>query len=129
MAMPLIIFKLGVILTIVAFLAVFALKGLGLLVTLLMLNVGGFFSKLALLKHDEPKHIAPPQTVHFHLHNKKGYEEYHHPVGYGGSDGWSDKSGINEFDKAELYNMYKRLGIIKSSDGLGSYPTYNVYPS
>lgn len=127
--MPLIIFKLGVILTIVAFLAVFALKGLGLLITLLMLNVGGFFSKLALLKHDDSKHIAPPQTVHFHVHNKKGAEEYHHhPVSYS-SDGWSDKSGMNDYDKAEMYNLYQRLGILKSSDGVGTYPTYNVYPS
>lgn len=142
--MPLIIFKLGVIVTIVSFLAIFSMKTIGLLITLLIFNITGVFSKFAyLLKHDDkPKHLhSPPQTVHFHLHNKEeggGYGIQHHYTGpsghagggwtqhtessdYGG--GWAEKnaarqqSSSGEMDQVELQNLYKRLGITKTSDG------------
>lgn len=127
-AMPLIIFKLGVIVTIVAFLAVFSLKSIALLITLLIFNITGAFSKLAFLfKHDEStKHHAPPQTVHFHVHNKKdgtyGVQHQHSGPGeYIG--GWSDRDSLSmganpsDLDRLELQNLYRRLGITRTSDG------------
>lgn len=158
--MPLIIFKLGVIVTIVTFLTVFSLKSLGILLTLLFFNITGAFSKFAyLLKSDHtPKHhhTSPPQTVHFHLHNKGehggGYGIQHHGgehvvehehgggwvehqtgPDYGGA-GWSEKSAStmgqqipSEFDRVELQNLYKRLGITRASDGRVIPVNYEVH--
>lgn len=137
-AMPLIIFKLGVIVTIVAFLAIFSLKSIGLLVTLLIFNITGAFSKLALFfKHDDApsKHHAPPQTVHFHVHNKGegAYGVQHHsgPPEYLG--GWSERNAVSmganvsDLDRIELENLYRRLGISRTSDGRIVANNYGVY--
>lgn len=153
--MPLIIFKLGVIVTIVTFLTIFSLKSLGLLLTLLFFNITGAFSKFAyLLKSDNTaKHHlhTPPQTVHFHLHNKGGEHGYgiqhhtehsdhaggwveHHTgpgAEYGG--GWSEKSAagmgesVGEIDRIELQNLYRRLGVIRTSDGRIVPANYEVH--
>lgn len=152
--MPLIIFKLGVIVTIVTFLTIFSLKSIGLLLTLLFFNITGAFSKFAYLLKGEgalKHHHTPPQTVHFHLHNKgeHGYALQHHGDhsdhgggyvehtapdyggGYGG--GWSEKNavsmgqGSSEMDRVELQNLYKRLGVTRTSDGRIIPANYEVH--
>lgn len=136
MAMPLIIFKLGVILTITTFLAVFALKGLALLIMLIIMNIGGFFSKLALFKQDDGHKSQP---IHVHVHGKGSYPSYHHSsIGHGYDDGWSDKNVIemgpssSDAERAELYNLHKRLGLTKYSEANSLYSSndfYNAYAS
>ncbi|XP_019874082.2 uncharacterized protein LOC109602190 [Aethina tumida] len=101
MMMPLIIFKLGVIVTILMFLTIFSMKSLGLLLFLVMLNVGGIASKLTLLlKHGVGGGHTPPQNVHFHIH--PGKDGFHTAP----SGPW-DRT--DDMDSSEKYNLYNKL--------------------
>lgn len=99
--MPLIIFKLGVIVTILIFLTIFSLKSLAMLGLLVVINFSGLISKWALAKHGEPSWKAP-ENVHFHLHNKGGTTGYEHD--------WSDRNDENSLDE-----RLKRLNIYSNT--------------
>nr|XP_022909853.1 uncharacterized protein LOC111420983 [Onthophagus taurus]XP_022909854.1 uncharacterized protein LOC111420983 [Onthophagus taurus]XP_022909855.1 uncharacterized protein LOC111420983 [Onthophagus taurus] len=113
-AMPLVIFLLGVIITTMKFLTLFTLKGVGIGLAILMLNVGGLFAKLGALfkQNNHQQEYKQPQNVHFHIHNKED-GQYH--VDHS-TTGWADRvseglSKTNNFaEKMELINLYKRLG-------------------
>lgn len=71
-AMPIILIKLGVIVTILGFLTIFALKSLGLLVTLFIFNTSALATKIAMWKNMAlPYRQTQPQNVHFHIHPGK----------------------------------------------------------
>ncbi|XP_017782075.1 PREDICTED: uncharacterized protein LOC108566606, partial [Nicrophorus vespilloides] len=123
--MPFLLFKLGVIVTILGFLTLFSMKGLGIGLLLLMINAGGFFGKLASLKsghdHGQKEYYipqAPAPAVHLHVHKDgishgHGYSHGHYEEA---PTAWSDRvsQGLSESktlgEKAELIDLYKRLG-------------------
>ncbi|CAH0552076.1 unnamed protein product [Brassicogethes aeneus] len=103
MLMPLMIFKLGVIVTILVFLTIFSLKSLALLVGLIVMNVGGIASKFALLKHDSGGH-SPPQNVHFHIHPGKDGNFHSAP-----SAPWDRMEDEGSFESTGSSNLYNKL--------------------
>ncbi|RZC41243.1 hypothetical protein BDFB_008000 [Asbolus verrucosus] len=107
--MPLIVFKLGVIVTTLTFLTIFALKSLGLLVLLVMINTSGLAAKFTHLKHEETKQWTQPQNVHFHLHSKGG-----HYGGYERDQGWYDKNDFGSDDET-LADRLKKLNFYETS--------------
>ncbi|XP_068894959.1 uncharacterized protein [Tenebrio molitor] len=113
-AMPMIIFKLGVIVTILAFLTIFSLKSLALLIVLVMINSGGLAAKWAHAKHDT-KQWSPPQNVHLHVHSKDGHH-VNHPD-YGGH-GWYEKNEVED----EYESLEDRLKKLNAYDSY--YKTY-----
>lgn len=67
--LPFLVFKLGAIMTLLAFLTLFSLKTLGLLGLLLLINTSTAVAKItAALSH---KHDAKKQNIHLHIHNTK----------------------------------------------------------
>ncbi|XP_023311210.1 uncharacterized protein LOC111691917 [Anoplophora glabripennis] len=110
-AMPLIIFALGVIVTVLAFLTIFSLKTLGLLGLLILMNVSGAVTKLAVAfssKHE--KSSSSPQNVHLHVHQTKdGHFELGHTA-----PGWEDRIGkygssSEVLDNTEISNLYRKI--------------------
>lgn len=111
--MPLIVFKLGVIGTMLVFLTIFSMKSLGIGIMLLMMNVAKAFGKLAFLKfgHDKDDH---EKVINYHVyksdsqHHSTGYED---DVGYGG---WHDKADISALTPSQRYKLlqlYNRIGL------------------
>ncbi|KAG8035698.1 hypothetical protein G9C98_001126 [Cotesia typhae] len=87
MMMPM-IFKMGVIMTLLVVLTIISLKGLTVGVILLVLKLSAFFGKFyASLQSQRPAWIppAPPALpVHFHVHNDPGNNNhYDNSMGYG----------------------------------------------
>lgn len=70
-AMPIILVKLGVIVTILVFLTIFSLKTMGLILVMFMFGASSAFAKLALWKTESAHHLQKPQNVHFHIHQGK----------------------------------------------------------
>lgn len=91
------------------------MKGLGIGILLLIMNVAGWAAKIGSWKaqlDNQHSHHAP-QNVHFHLHK----DDDHYTVGHTGpSGGWNDRiaDGLSKTtslaEKIELFNLYKRLG-------------------
>lgn len=110
--MPLILFVLGVIVTVLGFLTIFSLKTLGLLGLLLMLNVSGAVSKLAVAfsgKHE--KSWSQPQNVHLHVHQTKDGK---YELGHSAPGGWEDRLGKygssgEEVDNVETNSLYDKI--------------------
>ncbi|KAI4467663.1 hypothetical protein MML48_2g00000991 [Holotrichia oblita] len=112
---PIVVFALGVIITTLKFLTLLSVKGLGIGILLLIMNVAGWAAKIgswkSQLEHQHSHHA--PQNVHFHLHK----DDDHYTVGHTGpSGGWHDRisDGLSKTttlaEKIELFNLYKRLG-------------------
>ncbi|XP_045460174.1 uncharacterized protein LOC123670691 [Harmonia axyridis] len=70
-AMPIIMVKLGVIVTILVFLTIFSIKTIGLLLLMFMFGASSAFTKLALWKSEASYQHQKPQNVHFHIHQGK----------------------------------------------------------
>ncbi|KAI4467659.1 presenilin [Holotrichia oblita] len=96
-------------------LTLLSVKGLGIGILLLIMNVAGWAAKIgswkSQLEHQHSHHA--PQNVHFHLHK----DDDHYTVGHTGpSGGWHDRisDGLSKTttlaEKIELFNLYKRLG-------------------
>lgn len=67
--LPIVVFKLGVIMTLLGFLTLFSLKTLGLLGLLLIINTSAAVAKItAALSH---KHDQKKENIHLHIHNSK----------------------------------------------------------
>ncbi|KAG5890862.1 hypothetical protein JTB14_016294 [Gonioctena quinquepunctata] len=107
--LPIAIFMMGVIMTLLAFLTLFSLKSLGMLGLLLLINTSGAVAKVvAALSH---KHDSKtPQDVHFHIHqNKHGEYDIGHS-GYGWADDRTGQSGPDRsLDRLQSYNLYNKL--------------------
>ncbi|KAK4885727.1 hypothetical protein RN001_001998 [Aquatica leii] len=115
-----IIFKLGVIVTALAFLSVLVFKSLGIGVLLLIISSVGLFSKLSLLKHGS-HHSGSGQTVHLHIHNKgEHYSDVPHEFSH---SPWHDRLGsikpYNTLENEAISDLYKRIGI--SDNGISLY--------
>ncbi|KAJ8925556.1 hypothetical protein NQ315_009396 [Exocentrus adspersus] len=119
-AMPLILIKLGVIITVLAFLTIFSLKTLGLLALLVLFHVSGAMSRIAVAfsggRFTDSKTLNPPQNVHFHVHQTKdgNYDVGHTAVGVGFDDklgkyGPSFGSSGEDFDSMESSNLYNKI--------------------
>lgn len=123
---PLVIFSLGIIITTLKFLTLFTLKGVGIGIVLLIMNLVGWSAKVASwksqLEHHGPTHH--PQNVHFHLHKDKDQYTVEHSGPDGGwnervSEGLSKTTSLAE--KVELLNLYKRLGFNVDQSVLSQY--------
>ncbi|KAJ8957658.1 hypothetical protein NQ318_017550 [Aromia moschata] len=114
--MPMIIFKLGVIVTTLAFLTIFSLKSLSLLGLLLLINVSGAISKIAAALGGHQNGGKPPQTVHFHVHQDK---EGPHFVGHGWDDRLGQSGSGEDFTNSDYYNLYYKL--LNKNPSLKSY--------
>ncbi|KAL3287793.1 hypothetical protein HHI36_002256 [Cryptolaemus montrouzieri] len=72
--MPIILVKLGVIITMLAFLTLFSLKTLGLVIFLSFLGTSGI-TKIGAVpgsrQHDTTTHQSHPQNVHLHIQPNK----------------------------------------------------------
>ncbi|KAF5304846.1 hypothetical protein FQR65_LT07863 [Abscondita terminalis] len=107
-----IIFKLGVIVTAIAFLSALMFKSLGIGVLLLVISSVGLFSKLQLLKHGS-HHSGSEQAVHLHIHNKgEHYSNHHFKESY---PPWIDRaesfSPKNVLENEAIADLYKRIGL------------------
>lgn len=108
-----IVFKLGVIVTILAFLTIFSLKSLGLLLLLVMLNSSGLAAKLTYAKQSS-KHVARPQDVHFHVHSKDFYRDGHYHSHSDYDHGWYDKNDVGDTEYESLEDRLKKLNIYEN---------------
>ncbi|XP_057320932.1 uncharacterized protein LOC130664832 [Microplitis mediator] len=76
MMMPM-IFKMGVIMTLLVVLTAVSLKGLTVGIILLVLKLSSLFGKFyASFQSQKPTWTPPAPPVHFHVHNDPGYNHY-----------------------------------------------------
>ncbi|XP_064211354.1 cuticular protein analogous to peritrophins 1-E isoform X1 [Tribolium castaneum] len=113
-AMPMIVFKLGVIVTILAFLTIFSLKSLGLLLLLLMLHSSGIAAKWTHMKYASSKQWTQPQNVHFHLHSKDHAKEGHYVSHSEYGHPWYEKNDVGDTEYESLEDRLKKLNIYDS---------------
>ncbi|KAK5647220.1 hypothetical protein RI129_002112 [Pyrocoelia pectoralis] len=113
--MDFVIFKLGVIVTALAFLSVMMFKSLGLGVLILIVTTVGLVTKLSFLKHGGGiGHHQPQASVHLHLHNKGESHYQKAPVWYDRlDDRMNPKDSLEQQAIADLYN---RIGLSTSYD-------------
>lgn len=143
--MNFVIFKLGVVVTILVFLSVLSFKILGMVGLVIVLNVAALFAKLAFVSH-QPSVPPPykPQAIHFHVNPSEFYSHQVHRI--------DDKNEILDLDsrnvlnynslknqepyidftkgrtpaeQIELLNLYKRLGISDSVRGVSNWNNVN----
>lgn len=98
MAIPLIMFKLGVMTTLLGFLTLIAIKTLGIGAILLMTHLSAFLAKFHHFKWGHEG--GPPQDVHVHIHK----DAHGYPVhSYHGHSGW------DKIDTDPEYYNYSHL--------------------
>ncbi|KAH1001225.1 hypothetical protein HUJ04_013462 [Dendroctonus ponderosae] len=117
--MPMVMIGGGIIITKLAFLVLFALKTIGLLGLLLLLNVGTVAAKLgAFLASKKGEHSSQP----LHVHIQPGKDDEHVYSGLKGPPyGWDDRQDA-DIHSHELYNLYEKL---KMESELRKYFSHN----
>lgn len=109
-AIPLIVFKLGVIVTTLGFLTLFTIKGVGISLLILFLHLakivgkisflkGGFFGSEYFSHHGHHGHGDQGSGIHYHIHGKAGSSSY--------SAGHSH--GHSEEEYGSPYSFYDRM--------------------
>ncbi|XP_044746612.1 uncharacterized protein LOC123308130 isoform X2 [Coccinella septempunctata] len=113
-AMPIIMVKLGVIVTILVFLTIFSMKTMGLLLVMFMFGASSAFTKLALWKTEAIHHQQKPQNVHFHIHPGKHGEYNFAPA----ASPWERTSSENNFAETDAEFQEKMNYLAKYQKGL-----------
>lgn len=120
MAFNFIIFKLGIIVTALAFLSALAFKGFGIGIALLVMSAVGLSSKLFAAKHSGGGSHGHSGAVHLHIHNKGGgggyYHDYHdhHEHDHRWYDRFDRLAPKNDLERNAIADLYRRLGIVGS---------------
>ncbi|KAL3287794.1 hypothetical protein HHI36_002257 [Cryptolaemus montrouzieri] len=119
-AMPLIMVKLGIIVTILVFLTIFSLKTIGLLLILFMFGASNLVAKFALWKDHSSQNQRRP-SVHFHIHQSKngGYSVAGPSIPWEKSS--SENFSNNMFETDE--GIKEKLDLLKKLQ----YGLYNPY--
>ncbi|KAB0804731.1 hypothetical protein PPYR_01701 [Photinus pyralis] len=116
LVMNFVVFKLGVIVTALAFLSIMMFKSLGMGVLILIVTSVGLVSKLSVLKHGAGSIEHQPQaSVHLHVHNKGQAYYKEPPVWHDRFDRLAPKDSLEE---QALNDLYKRIGLSTSHDTL-----------
>lgn len=113
-AIPAIMYKLGVMTTVLGFLTLFTLKGLLIGAVLLILQLSSALSKLHASKQDngDDQHKVP-QNIHVHVHGGSTGPGHHYTYeshgDHGPYSGWSKSSELspNKMDDDYDYKRYK----------------------
>lgn len=110
-----IVFKLGVIVTMLVFLTIFSLKSLGIGVLLLILGIGKAFGKLALFGAEKFGHPSQQEkVVNYHIYKNNHSNDYGHDTDtYSWHDRLDTSTGnpLSLAQKLKLLEIYDRLDI------------------
>ncbi|GLV36292.1 hypothetical protein CBL_08785 [Carabus blaptoides fortunei] len=122
MAIPAIMFKMGVMTTVLGFLTLFTLKGLMIGAVLLILQLSTALAKFYASKHDHGDDKVP-QNIHVHVHSGSTGPGHHYTydthADHGPYSGWSKTSAAalspNKMDDDYYYKRYKEYKDLRDS--------------